>query len=817
MLSLFAQARRMHVKSSGNYRGFGLLLCLLLGVGQLGCDQPATAPEKVAANQAAPSQNGNQIWEESLAAYATAETYRDEAALYLSYRLQGQLIQEPQPWSVSWSRGAPPQLAAKLFNAQIRADGQRLSCYVYDIDSANLDNQWLLLEQTGSPPLETLLNDNLARYFTGGFAEIPLDESPELQLRAMTPPTIGWLSGQLQWDWLSKPRLVERLKDSLVDGRPCFHLKVHGERLSSEVWVDQESRLVRQMTLPIELLDPAVRSAVELTEVQFFARMHQAERNGPLPPSAFVIEQPRDATPVHQFVALPEPFPCNAIGQPLPNLRLADAGGKFVDLTAEKRPLILVWISGMLGQDSLTELRSVMERLGDTPARWVAVFADDQAEANPSGGRRLYAELRQWVSQNGLACEWLYDSQLSGSQALKLETLPAAVVVGPGGTVEYAVALQTERWPERLEGAVRRVQRGDSVSGEMLGDYQAYLSRYKRRLQLVSAQKLLAPTESRVAGETPVANAARAWRETVFTKALQRPGNLAVHQLDGNQELLAFDGWQTLVRLDPGGAVQERITLPLPAGTAVTNLRVGRDATGQRLAAVWSLLGKELFLLDATWNLREQVSFEFNATSDSILDCQLSSNAAGGPLLWVAFQNAGLRVYDLERKAWTSADERIVDSVAVSADSWWGVSVDQLWRGSGEQAAQPIQLSSNLVSRVLASDEGSAGCFAVGVSGDGIWELARLDRQGAELAVGLVGPQLFEQPVEPGVVLKLDGERQVVAWADSLNRVHLFDQNVQSLGTWSAPGPIEGLALLREDAGWVLLVSLAGEIRAVRL
>lgn len=811
----------MHVRTSGIQHNrqemlSWLSLGLILGLAAAGCEKSGPRPGQAAPDKSATSRSGNDLWQESLAAYRTADSYRDEAVLYLSYRLQGQLIQEPQPWSVSWSRGTEQKLAAKLFNSQVRSDGKRLSCYVYDIESANLDNQWLLLEQSGPPPLETLLKDNLARYFTGGFAEIPLDESPELNLRALTPPTIGWLSGQLQWDWLSQPRLVERLKDSLVDGRACFHLKVYGERLSCEVWVDQESRLVRQMTLPIELLDPAVRSAVELSEVEFFARMHKAERNVALPVTEFAIEQPRDATPVHQFVALPEPFPCSGIGQPLPNLRLADAAGKFVVLTGEQRPLVLVWISGMLGQDALVELRAAMERLKETPVRWVAVFGDDQAEARPGGGRQLYGELRQWVSQNGLGCEWLYDAQFSGSQALKLVTLPAAVVVGPKGAVEYAVALQTDRWPERLEGAVRRVQRGDSVADEMLGDYQAYLTRYKRRLQLVGAGKLLSPSEARAGEEVSAAVAQRPWRESVFSKELQRPGNLALRQNAGQEELLAFDGWQTLVRLSPQGAVLERIALPLPAGIAVTNFRQGRDSAGQPLTAVWSLLGKELFLLDAAWTLRERVSLAFNSTPDSILDCQLAVNADGQPVVWVAFQNAGLQVYDLEQKRWAPIVDRAMDSFAVTTSGWWGVSGGQLWRGGGEAAAQPVQLSSKPVSHVRANLAEAGGSFVVGVSGEGIWELTRLDRQGAEKAHGLVGPQLFEQPVEPGTVLDLGQERQVLAWADSLNRVHLFDQNLQSLGTWSAPGPLEGLALLREENGWVLLVSLNGEIRALR-
>jgi len=57
------------------------------------------------------------------------------------------------------------------------------SGYIFDIETANLDNQWLVLQQSNAPPLDTMFADGMARYFAGGFAEIPLDETPTAPLR----------------------------------------------------------------------------------------------------------------------------------------------------------------------------------------------------------------------------------------------------------------------------------------------------------------------------------------------------------------------------------------------------------------------------------------------------------------------------------------------------------------------------------------------------------------------------------------------------------------------------------------------------------
>ena len=67
-------------------------------------------------------------------AYANAESYSDNAVLYLLYRMQGRPIDEPQPWAFRCNR-AKNQLAAQLFDTKITFDGRDLGCRVYDIES----------------------------------------------------------------------------------------------------------------------------------------------------------------------------------------------------------------------------------------------------------------------------------------------------------------------------------------------------------------------------------------------------------------------------------------------------------------------------------------------------------------------------------------------------------------------------------------------------------------------------------------------------------------------------------------------------------
>ena len=129
------------------------------------------------------------------AVYANAKTYRDDGVLLLSYRKDGLLTEEPQRWSTAWS--ADGKLAMEVFGAHIRGDGQRLSCYIYDIDSANLDGQRMVVpyQANGLPPVDAVFRDPIARVFLGGYSELPLNEVDSSLREKLIPAPLSLLTG----------------------------------------------------------------------------------------------------------------------------------------------------------------------------------------------------------------------------------------------------------------------------------------------------------------------------------------------------------------------------------------------------------------------------------------------------------------------------------------------------------------------------------------------------------------------------------------------------------------------------------------------
>ena len=126
-----------------------------------GCDQQEIVQEQPKSVQ--DDLRADEILGAIVEQYSGASSYKDSAVLYLSYRLDGRAIQEPHPWSVAWDRGG--RFAADLFNAKIRCDSTKLSCYVFDIESGNIDNQHLLVD---AAKFEALLNDPIASHFISG-------------------------------------------------------------------------------------------------------------------------------------------------------------------------------------------------------------------------------------------------------------------------------------------------------------------------------------------------------------------------------------------------------------------------------------------------------------------------------------------------------------------------------------------------------------------------------------------------------------------------------------------------------------------------
>ena len=103
-----------------------------------------------------------EIIQQTLRTYREAESYQDQGTFQISYQLLGKHLEEPHPWSLSFLRNQG--LQADIFETRIRADDQRLACFVFDFASGNLDDQWQVHDRSPELPLKPLFQDGICAH-----------------------------------------------------------------------------------------------------------------------------------------------------------------------------------------------------------------------------------------------------------------------------------------------------------------------------------------------------------------------------------------------------------------------------------------------------------------------------------------------------------------------------------------------------------------------------------------------------------------------------------------------------------------------------
>lgn len=792
----------------------------------LGCKQESTkqhsSPQPgLAGGQATPEirsgPDGETILQEVITRYATAKSYQDEAILYLSYQLEGRNIQEPQCWSTMWDSSG--KLAAQLFNGRIRCEDGLMSCYVFDNETANLDNQHLLMPYDQQLPLNQLFRDSIARHFLGGYSELPLDETDLLSSPKLIPAPLSLLTNQVRNGWLQSPTRVQRLPDETIDEKSCYVIRCLSQGMTSDVWIESDSFTLVKMSLPLKLLDGEVVTSPEITDVVLLAEFHDAVLNGDLAVDAFAINPRPDSTPVRKFVALPETLPSELIGQTAPKFRLISQGGKPTShLDFDGKITTLLWLAGRPSYSAIGQLDSLAAGLPSDKFHFASVYSDSELKSPGTGSIEIADEL---AAATRLAqCSIYYDSQLAASTALRVNVIPSVIVLDGDSKIQFAESLSNKNWPRDVKAAVERVADGEDVASEMLSEYRRFLDSYRQQLVTLSAADLLEPTATDLTppvsdGQISAAvhrgnirlRPEKTWANTEFKQA----GNVAVLNAGGSNDdradrpaYLVFDGWRTVVELDRQGVTKSRFELQLPVGAAVNLIRVGTDSNGKRLFAVFSTLGKQIFLFDHAWN--PVGAYPQSDSSDSgIRDCQLTDlNKDGLSELIVAFNDArGIELVNpgsLERKKIsTSVANSLVmhrHGIVIAGDGKIGM------LKTGLTNIQDTELDFR---RVASS--GPDHLCGLGVTMGGQWHAVGFDLELKRIWTLSIGSQFFETEIEPIGIAQASTGEFIWAIADTEDAIHLVSGSGKWLGDFQSENQLGGVALSTIDGETQLLVS----------
>jgi len=821
--------------SSKRSRVFSLAVfaCVAFLALNSGCNKRHDATQNDVAGQGVPRRvdtqvapqhgpSGETIVRDLVARYEAASSYHDQAVLYLTYLIHGQRIQEPQPWSTSFVRGSAlgstgevSRLGAKLFNSQVVCEQNLLSCYVYDIETENLNNQHLLIPYENQLPISQLYRDPIAKHFVGGYSELPLDETDAVAPPKLIPAPISLLTNQLRNGWLQNPTQVQRLADQSVDDQACYVVRCLSQGMTADVWVDKQTTTLLQMSLPLKLLDAAVVVAPEITDVVLLAKFHQAKLDGQVNPEQLTLQSYNGATPVRKFVQLPEQFPSNLIGETAPEFEMLSRQNKPIERKEfDGKVTALLWVSGRNSYQAISKLDSLAKSFPTDEFHFASVYSDSELTRSESGRPETSPELTRIIREATLPT--YYDPQLRASSKLGAKLIPSVIVLDGDSKIQYARALGDKNWPTELAAVMKRVGKGEDVATEMQDDYVRYLESHYQQLVTVSAAELIGkpkPGTAKVSTKYNRSSIRLRPKKTWGNSDFKKPGNIAVIGANDRSEIQTgpaysiFDGWRTVVELDSGGRTLRRVELKLPDGQAANLIRVGRrHDTGNPLFAVFSALGQRIYLFDHHWEPIAQYP-EPDVEHAGVRDCRLSDvNGDGETELIVAFDDEnGIHVVDPDTGSGDQASKAIASSLVA-----WGSKVVITGQGkigmlkTGLTNAEETELDFQRVTSL-----GSKHLCGLGVTSTGNWNAVGFDTKLKRAWTLSIGSQFFETDLEPVAVTQTgSGSNFEVLWAiaDTDDIIHLVSGNGKWLGDFQSESPLHGLTLDSRNGSTSLIV-----------
>ncbi len=789
----------------------GTCLCLTMA----GCkESPKEKPVNDAGttSQASREMSGAEIIDQLHQEYLAASSYADQASLELSYRLQGRYMDEPHQWSVVFGRDQGVKV--DVYDARIRADRDRLGCFIYDFGSGNLDNQWQVHTFNDTLPVRKLFQDGIARHYLSGQAELPVNTSRPETAEAFFPITIGLLTGQGLPEWFERGT-AERQPDETFDGRVCFRIAVRHNQLTYDLLVDAENFLLRRLTYPLQLLDERLQGNPDVSGLSLIANFANARFEAEFSPEDFALSIPDDARMVRHFVAVPEPFPSSEVGKQAADLQLRDAATQLISQSDwDGKVTLLVWTSDSFFTSELSE--TIDRVVQASPGREYNIARVEVIEGALPGNPQVIERLTGIGQQSTTTV--LADFGFAAGRALGLESFPIIAILDREGILQYVRNMLDDPLDaEEILAVMLRVRSGDDVAVEMRRDYESFLDLYQERL----AEALIDSRPARDDGN--LADAAAPTHVSVtrlwHNQDLWQPGNI-LHDLG---RIIVLDGWRTMAELDASGRLVRREVLELESQESISVVRSNGRQPARRL--VFSVMGRSARVLDEGFRMIRVANA--GRSQQRIRDARLF-DIDGDDEDELIVSYTGDRGTEISELADNSPPRQMTEQSLRSLAMVRGENnLNQLitadpsgllnrWHERADQSSvieNDLVAATQIVVRPDARDT-SAICV-IGTDRLGQWMAIGLDQSLRQKWSVAIGSQRFDTQIESVAFARLPGTSAGMwAIAASDGSIRLIGDDGKLVDTWATGVPIHGIELIARDHDYLLLFSTDKQVQA---
>ncbi len=794
-----------------NWLAVSLLCCA--GCQPQTAQVPATEKRGGQSIQNVPTLSAGQIVESTRQAYATAVQYMDEATLHLSYRLNGRFMEEPHPWHVRYAR--PGKLKSSIYHLRLRADGERMSCFIYDFGSGNLDNQHVVHPYSNRLPVRKLFADDIARYYSTGHTELPLNPDSAMARDALFPPTIGLLTQQLDVPWFDG-QLANAVADEPLDGVACYVLQFNHQGLPITTWIDKQSFLIRQINYPRELLDPGLFNTDAVQDLKLVARFHKARFEAMPGHNDFDLALPDDARVVKRFVAVPEPFPSSMVGQPIQRIGLRGIDGAVINPeTWQGKVALLAWLTpSTRGKTFARQLGQLRSKL---PQQEYHIGLVENFQHHRPGDPQVKTQLIQLAESFGV--DVYADFAFDGGRALGLVDFPALVVLDRQGRLQFVTLPETDSYSiDEVATVLYRVRSGDDVAAEMQFDYEQFLDNYHRELEELSIQnrwEFTSHSKMVDAGLPQSFRVEKIWENT----DLKQPGNVLT--LPNSSQVLVVDGWRTVARVSDDGRLLQQTTLEFDPQQSIARLRT--DLSGKQ-SVLYSVMGRSAVVVDE--NLNRLFEFQSNAVnnshriSDTLLadldtdrtDELLVLTPGDQSALAVSFSGAPKTSALPKSQSWRSA------AIIPQGDFWQLVVIDENGRAlifdPRERTTTSLESPLNTVTGVFSARASHLQPFClIGTDIQGRWAVATFTNRLQQQSMTPIGNQGFDAQVQSVAYADRPADRYGL-WmiGASDGSICLVAVDGTLIDQWNYGRPIHGIALLPQLDHFLAVISTENQL-----
>jgi cytochrome c biogenesis protein CcmG/thiol:disulfide interchange protein DsbE len=787
-------------------------------------EKPATAEAQTAAApgvvpsaatlNAEVQPEAQRVLDAMVAAYRQATSYSDQGYVRLDMKVADREIDERLPFSVAMVR--PNQLRMDIYTATLVCDGHTLRASLQGLAGQVLQREAPSAFSLRSVYCDPLLGQAMHQGPAGGAPQLPLLVDPE-PLKSL----------------LQTARKVALLQTARLGEFTCDRVSIVGPEGTGVWWIDQQSRLLRRVELPVDDIKRQAAAEGKVDHVTITAELADAQFDGPVEAKRFQFDAPSGAKVVKLLVGLE---PGQLLGKKVPPFKFFDLSTKPItaDALAGKVLVIEFWGSNCPPcRASLPNLEKVYQKYKSHPrVAFLCVNVDPPMTKNDAVAA-LYKEL-------GATAPLYRDPDSQVINQFYSNGIPTMFLVGSDGLVEDFEAGANPDLPTALPQKLEKLLAGQHLYEQAVKEYQERLRAMEAEAGVDGDAKPRPAAEVRheipiPATQIAAASPPRTLKLKPLWKAtdVKTPGNvLVVPRAGGTPQIFVISDWRSVVEIGSDGRLVASRALDLPPTEVVSFLRTV-EINGRRWYAASTGGMQQVHVYDENW--KPLCHFPTDAAENKhagISDTLLADlNGDGTPLLLVGYWGpAGVQGVSLEgKRLWANRSIENVFRLAVSDKDAAGKRTVLCLNSRGTIVAldgegtrkEEIAVGARLVQSLVGADlAGNGKLFYCGLTAKqlGVYVALGIDLRGKELWSYDLPPGQPGVPIEqiiPGQVTTAPPGQWLLPAADG--SIHILTAEGRLLDQFNYGAVLCGLATTQIAGKPVLLVATAQGLEALEV